>query len=278
MNIFKFVFSKMFLRHLMYAAIVGFVLITLIFFSLRIYTGHGKSIVVPDFSGLTEKNMYNVAKENNLRIEVADSIFIKEMPRGVVVGQNPKSGFNVKKNRRIFIILNSIIPEKVRMPDAVGVSLRQAKEKLANLDIEIGKLIYVPDIATNSVLKQQISGVEIPAGTLIPKGTEVDLVLGKGLSNERTQMPDLFACTFIQAKDKIIQSALNNGAIIFDETVTNAEDTVKAKVWRQYPAYAEGKKIRLGMSVDIWLTADSTQFMPDTLKTIIDENINLESD
>ncbi|MDA3779779.1 MAG: PASTA domain-containing protein [Bacteroidales bacterium] len=278
MNVFKFVFSKVFLRHLIFSVIAGFILIFVIFLWVRIYTNHGKTIPVPDFKGLTEKNMYNVAKEHNLRLEVSDSIFIEEMPRGVVVEQNPKPDFKVKKNRRIFIILNSIVPGKVRMPDVVGVSLRQAKEKLMSMNILIGKLIYVPDIAVNSVLKQQINGVDINFDTLIPKGTKIDLVLGKGLSNKTTQMPDLFAYTYIEAKDMIIGSALNSGAIIFDESVVNADDSASAKVWRQYPAYVVDRRIQLGSSVDLWLTVDSTHFVADTMGTFIDEKLNLEAE
>ncbi|MEA3317406.1 MAG: PASTA domain-containing protein [Bacteroidota bacterium] len=278
MNIFKFVFSKVFWRHVVYAVAAGFLILFIVFFSLRIYTGHGNTIIVPDFKGLTEKNMYNVAKKHNLRLEVSDSVFIKNMPRGVVVGQNPNAGFDVKKNRRIFIVLNSIIPEKVRMPDVVGISLRQAKDKLMNLDIEVGKLIYVPDIALNSVLKQQINGEDIRSGKLIAKGTKVDLVLGKGLSNKRTQIPDLFSNTFSQAKDLIIKSALNTGAIIFDETVISADDSTSAKVWRQYPAYSNNRSIQLGTSVDLWLTVDSTYFITDTLGLVNEENINIETE
>jgi beta-lactam-binding protein with PASTA domain len=148
----------------------------------------------------------------------------------------------------------------------VGVSHRQAKAVLKNAGLEIGTLIHVPDIAVNNVLKQRFNGEEIEPGVLIPKGSKVDLVLGKGLSNEKTTLPDLHEYTLMEAKDRLLRAALNVGAIIYDTSVVEAVDTAQAKVWRQYPVYKENKQIRLGSTVDLWLSVDSLRFTePDTL-------------
>jgi len=266
MTLLQFLKSKFFLKNLLYAILIAAGLIFIVFLSLRIYTHHGQKIPVPDFRGLTKKEVYKKAEQKKLNIEFIDSVYNNDMPKGTVIEQNPEPDFNVKKGRRIFITLNAFNPEKVKMPNVVGVSHRQAKAVLKNVGLEIGKLIHVPDIAVNNVLKQRFNGKEIEQGELIPKGSKVDLVLGKGLSNEKTTIPDLHEYTLMEAKDRLLRAALNVGAIIYDTSVVEAVDTAQAKVWRQYPVYKENKQIRLGSTVDLWLSVDSLRFAePDTL-------------
>lgn len=266
MTLLQFLKSKVFLNNLLYAILIAAGLIFIIFLFLRIYTHHGQKIPVPDFRGLTKEEVYKKAEQNNLNIEFIDSVYNHDMPKGTVIEQNPEPGFNVKKGRRIFITLNAFNPEKVKMPNVVGVSHRQAKAVLKNVGLEIGKLIHVPDIAVNNVLKQRFNGEEIKPGVLIPKGSKIDLVLGKGLSNEKTTLPDLREYTLMEAKDRLLRAALNVGAIIYDTSVVEAVDTAQAKVWRQYPVYKENKQIRLGSTVDLWLSVDPLRFAEsDTL-------------
>ncbi len=266
MTLLQFIKSKDFFKHLLYAVLIEAGLLIITFLTLRIYTHHGQKIPVPDFRGLTMDEVYKKASDYKLIIEVTDSVFNNDMPKGTVIEQNPEPDFNVKKRRRIFITMNAFNPEKVNMPNVVGVSHRQARAVLKNAGLEIGKLIHVPDIAINNVLKQRFDGEEIEPGTLIPKGSKVDLVLGNGLSNEKTTLPDLYEYTLIEAKERLLGAALNVGAIIYDESVEEAVDTAQAKVWRQYPMYKENKQIRLGSTVDLWLSVDSLKFTePDTL-------------
>ena len=266
MTLLHFLKSKTFFKNLLYAILIGVGLIAITFLFLRIYTHHGQKIPVPDFRGLTKEEVYKKAENSKLNVEFIDSVYNNDMPKGTVIEQNPEPDFNVKKHRRIFITLNAFNPEKVKMPNVVGVSHRQAKVALKNAGLEIGKLIHVPDIAVNNVLKQRFKGEEIKPGTSIPKGSKINLVLGKGLSNEKTTLPDLNEYSLIEARDRLLRAALNVGAIIYDTSVVEAVDTAQAKVWRQYPVYENNKQIRLGSTVDLWLSVDSLKFAePDTL-------------
>jgi beta-lactam-binding protein with PASTA domain len=263
MTFFQFIKSKAFLKHLLFA-IAGFIgLLIITFLGLRLYTHHGQRLSVPDFTGLTIEEVHKKAKKSKLRIEIADSVFNNNLPRGTVIKQNPIPDFKVKKNRRIFITLNAVNPEKVEMPNIVGVSHRQAEAILKNVGLEIGRLIHIPDIAVNNVLKQKFEGNEITKGTLIPKGSKIDLVLGMGLSNQKTQVPNLDHYTLDDAKNRVLRSALNLGAVIYDESIIDGIDSLNAKVWRQYPSYKENKKIRLGSTIDLWITVDSTILYPE---------------
>lgn len=270
MTLFKFLTSKTFIKHLLYAFGIITAMLILTFLILKVYTHHGQALSVPNFTGLTLEEVQIKAKKNKMRIEISDSIFNNNKPKGTVIEQNPAVGFKVKKNRRIFLVINASNPEKVKMPNIVGVSHRQAEAVLKNSGLEIGRLIHVPDIAVNNVLKQKYNGNEIEEGDLVPKGSKIDLVLGMGLSDQKTQIPDLDHYTLEKAKNRILRSALNMGAIIYDESILDKTDSSEAQVWRQYPSFKENKLIRLGSTVDLWLTVDSARLYPKTQMQIAD--------
>ena len=51
---------------------------------------------------------------------------------------------------------------------------------LMALDLEIGDFIYKNNIGKDMVLDTQIDGKSVPAGTIIPKKSKIDLILGNG--------------------------------------------------------------------------------------------------
>ncbi|HKL38505.1 MAG TPA: PASTA domain-containing protein [Bacteroidales bacterium] len=269
MKLLDFIKSRDFLKHLVIAVVVAIVLFSSTFMILNIYTQHGDSFPLPDFKKLSREEASELAADYDVEVEVTDSVYQDDWPKGTVVKQNPTAGFHVKQERTIFLTMNAQNPEMVKMPNVVGLSHRAAKATLNNSGLKIGKLIHVPDIAVNNVLKQKISGEEIDPGETIPKGTQVDLVLGKGLSNRRADLPELIGDTLARAKNVILQNAMNLGAVKYDTTVHNGEDSSRAFVWQQYPPYKDNKEIRLGTYIDLWLTLDSAKLPePDTTQRI----------
>ncbi len=71
------------------------------------------------------------------------------------------------------------------MPDLVDLPLNQAMAMIHNSGLQMGELSYKPDISVNMVLNQRLNGKDIAAGDSIHKESVIDLVLGKGLSNQR---------------------------------------------------------------------------------------------
>jgi len=246
------------------------------FISLKIFTNHNEYIKLPSFIGKTEPEVKNLCKQYKLRYVITDSIYSNKAKPGTVVEQIPKPGVNVKENRKIFITINAVEPEKISMPDITGISIREAALIAEIYGIKIGNLKFVPDIAKNNVLKQQYKGQEIAPGTLIPKGSVIDLVVGTGISNEKTYVPCLYGLTYKQVEQTLTEAALNIGAVIYDETIKNAKDSAYAIVYRQNPSFRPNPtQLNLGYPVDIWLTVDSTMNIPncDSLKSIITDTI-----
>ncbi len=280
MDFLRFLKTKLFLRHLGLAVALGIILLLGTMLWLRIYTHHGHTITVPDLTGLTEDEVSDVVSSRQLRYEVVDSIYSDEMPRGTVLKQNPSPHSDVKKNRRIFLTMNAENPETVTMPRLVGLSIRQARLALQNAGLTLGDIEYRPDYAINNVLQQMHQDSVIMEGTEIQKGSVIELVLGMGLSNETTRVPQLVGLSLDLARERIADFYLNIGAITYDEeleeqmmdresvaiTGEDPADTIQPFVWRQYPEYDEFRRLKMGMEVDIWLTTDSSMLpKPDSI-------------
>ncbi len=266
MDFLRFLLSKKFFGHLGIAIAVGIILILAVLLWLRIYTHHGQAITVPNLTALTTDEVGDVTTSRQLRYEVVDSVFSNELPRGTVLKQNPKANSRVKKDRKIFLTMNAVNPEMVSMPALVGLSNRQSRLALQNAGLILGDISYQPDYARNNVLQQMHNGSVINEGTEITKGTVIDLVLGMGPSSETTRIPDLIGVGLEAATDMIADYYLNIGAITYDESMENAEDSSAAFIWRQYPEFEEFSRLNMGMEVDIWMSIDSTLLpQPDSI-------------
>jgi beta-lactam-binding protein with PASTA domain len=269
MKFFRFLISKVFFKNLLYAIVVFIIIVLGTLLWLRLYTHHGKERSVPDFTGMTLEEAEITARKNKLMYKIIDSVYTNVVNRGTVYEQNPKARFKVKKWRTVFLTINAFKPEMVKMPNLIGLTYRQAKAILETNGLEVGKLSYVPDLAINNVMEQKLGGEVIEQYEFVEKGASIDLVLGKGLSNETTLAPYIISLSFEEAKQKILDASLNPGAFIFDETVKNKKDSSNAIVWKQNPEFDVKNPVQLGSPVYIWLTIDSSKLLqPDTLSVI----------
>ena len=261
----KFLLSRIFWKNLFYAILITAGLLLIVWLGLMIYTRHGQKKTVPDFYGLSLDDARQLARKNKFVLIVSDSLYTHDVPPGNIVEQLPQPGTKVKKGRKIFFTVNAVRPEIVPVPHVVGYTLRQAKAMLETNGFKLGELKYVPDLGVNNVLKQYFRGQELQAGDSAEKGSTIDLVLGKGLTNEKTSLPDFTGMHYEQAEAGIVNSALNLGAVVYDESVTNGEDSMNAFVWKQIPEYSPNARVPVGTPMYIWLTIDSTKLPVDTL-------------
>jgi len=275
MSLKNFLLSRIFFKNLglAIAILIGIILLLLIW--LNIYTRHGQARPVPDFYGLNLEETAILAKKNKLKFQVIDSVYTTVVARGCVSEQNPKPGFKVKKWRRIAISINAFNPEMVAIPDLVGLPKRQALSVIQSSGLEPGQLRYIPDLSVDFVIKQLHNGREVNPGDSIQKGSVIDIVLGKGLSNERTPVPELLGMTFERAKSSILGASLNLGAFIYDNSVINAGDSAKAFVYKQNPEYNEEATLQLGSAVYMWLTIDSAKLVVDSTLVVTGDSLNL---
>lgn len=247
------------LKQMKNALIFFLTLYLLVTLFLRIYTHHGQAFSVPDVGGMSVEEATGALKALSLKPLVIDSVFVAGAEKGSIVEQNPSPNFKVKAERTIFLIINARNPEIVSLPGLNGITMRQARAILETRGLRIGRISYLPDIAQNSVLSASIKGKKLQPGDKITKGSAVDLVLGKGLGGESSEIPNLIGLDLNEAQNRITDGYLNTGAVNFDHTVLTALDSVQARVFKQRPESQPGARMAMGAFLDIWLTIDSTK-------------------
>lgn len=242
------------LKNLLAAIVFIILLIVAATWGLSLITRHGQTVQTPDFTNLSIQEAEQLARESDVQVKVVDSVFVRRLAGGVVYRQQPKAGATVKKGRSVFLTINSVVPRKVVMPNLYGYSVTEARAELQNRGLSLGKLNYVKDIATNTVLGQFCEGKEAPAGALVVNGSVIDLKVGASSEENKTIVPRVIGMKYIRAVDALHDRFLNAGRIRFDEGVRSYADSMNAVVYKQD---AVGEQKALGASVNLYLTLDS---------------------
>jgi len=272
-RIYQSIVQRIFLRDIILAFLIVVIGAFIIILILKIYTRHSEELSVPELRGLTLEEAVITATSRQMQVVVFDSVFLTDFERGSVVDHHPKAGFKVKRNRKIFLTMNAMNPERVPMPDLISLTFRQATARLETYSLKVGEVTYEPDIGINLVLQQKVSGKEILPGDSISKGSFIDLVLGKGLSDEMTSVPVLTGLKLEEARIMAADRFLRIGGILTDNTIINEEDKINAWIYQQRPDTGSNAMLPLGSSIDIWITLDSTKIpIADTMTINADED------
>ena len=246
----KSLFSdKLLLKNFLLASITLPLLFFIYLKFLDIYTLHDKYIIVPDYRGYNLNQLDSISEKNKLRYVIIDSISDLNQPKGIVINQDPKPQTKVKKKRRIYLTVTETNTSIVQFPDVYDLTLRQALRKIEIVGLKVGKLEYRSDIATNKILDFNVNGISIYANQEILKGTVVNLVVGRGLSDEYVIVPDLMDLNRVAAHIVLKTSSLNIGTEFYDN---NVEDSANAIIYKQTPPYDNQNQIKLGSTIDIF--------------------------
>lgn len=180
MTFLKFLGSKEFLKQLLYAGLIIVVLVFLLLWWLRSTTNHNQKIEVPNLAKLSIDKVEDVLNDLDLRYEVLDSAnFNPEYPRFSIIEQIPRPGRYVKEDRKIYLTINPSGYRKVKVPEVIGITARQAKPTLLAMGFQIGKLSSRPHISDH-VLEMRYKGEKLKPGSEIPKKAIIDLIVGDG--------------------------------------------------------------------------------------------------
>jgi beta-lactam-binding protein with PASTA domain len=246
----KFIFSKTLLVNIILAAGLGLLIFYGTYKWLGTYTHHGESIEVPDLRGMPLEELDDFLAERNLKYQIVDSIFDGTRTGGTVLEQDPAALSRVKVNRTLYLTINAALPPKVKMPDLIDVSFRQAEAILQTFGLKTGDVTYVPDLAKNAVLEQKYKGSGIKPGVEIYKGSSIDLVLGDGMGTTDVVVPHLVGLSYPDALTVLRGASLNPGGVYFDEDI---QDSLDAVVYRQEPESGTGITISQGDKIDLYL-------------------------
>jgi beta-lactam-binding protein with PASTA domain len=234
--------------------------------SLSWFTHHGEYLKVPAVKGQNVDNAIKILESRGFDVIIQDSVYFDSIPRYTVIKQLPDPDATVKVNRTVFLTINRATTPAINMPKLEGLSFRFAYDMLQRNHLRLGDTIYRPDFMKGSVLEQQYNGSRITAGTKVPWGARITLIIGGGLEVQQMLVPDLVGLTFAEAKALLETKGITLASVI---AMTTVKDTAAAFVYKQNPERFDIDKtplyIRPGQTMDVWLSPMPLEM--DSLKT-----------
>jgi len=225
MSFFAYLKTKSFRNTILLAIGSVIVVVLIAFYSLGYYTRHGSGIPVPKVTGLAVEKALSMLKDQGFGVSI-DSVYVVDQVPGTVVEQDPDAGTNVKENRVIYIKIVKNQAPPVALPDILDAPYISAVATISNYGLKVGDTTYRSDIARNHVLEVKFGGQTIQAGTKIPKGSKIDLVLGDGAGASEVDIPDLLNQDLDAARFAIKGSGLTLGTITYEGTITDSTNVV----------------------------------------------------
>lgn len=185
MSLLKFLLSKTFLKQILIAIGVSVLLVILVMQYLKVTTKHGDYILVPDLTKKSLNEVDQILEKAKLRSVVLDSTeFNPDFPRFAVIEQDPEPNTEVKEGRKIYLTINPTGYRKVKVPNVIQVTRRNAESMLKAVGLNVAKVSYIDEIGEDMVYYIRYKGEDILPGTQLPKTAGVELVCGNGKHEE----------------------------------------------------------------------------------------------
>lgn len=220
-------------------------LVWLTFRWLEFHTHHGQEIPVPNVVNMSVRDAVKALDDAGLEYEVDSFKYDPKFKPYQVLKVYPGSGSHVKNGRMVELLVNPKTWAPVAVPDILDRYKGLAFQRLDQVGLKVGDTIFEPSIQRDAVIRMQFNGTTLKPGTLLPRFSVIDLVIGSGPKRDIT-IPNLVGLTVAEAKAIIAQNLFEVGLV---EHEGNVQDDNQI-VYYQDP---EGGSVRdQGMQIDLW--------------------------
>lgn len=212
-------------RFLLYTAFFIALIVAVSYYLVVRYVTWEKPIAAPDLREMTvDQALEKVGVENSLqRIGIQQS----SLPAGRIISQDPKPGVEIKTGTPIRVVVSSgmnLIP----VPGGiVGDTRRRGAFRLRSVGLEEGN---IAQIAMPGVAGQTILATDPPAGTGVPDGWKVNLLISSGEAASAHTMPPLIGYTMDQARELLAIEGLKA-----EERIESKPGAAPGKIHAQLP-------------------------------------------
>ncbi len=197
------------------------------------------TVEVPNVVGKQVSVAKNILEDNHLRVSTSE-VSNPDVPAGQVISQTPSAGEKVKEQRTIHLVVSKGVGD-ITVPDLSGMTVEQAKARLKELGLVIGKI----STGNNQDKPDAVIISQSPSGdSKVTKGTTIDITINK-LVAKKVEMPNVIGMTLKDARDALnsLELSVNQIAGSVDEKSVVTEQSVKA-----------GQKIDVGGAVNLTTT------------------------
>ena len=243
------------LKHVLIAAAIIVALAWGALIGVDFYTHHGEAQVIPDLRGTYVEEAQQILAKKGLYAQVIDSVYVRNKRQGTIIEQIPAPNSTVKSNRPVYIVINSHKVRQVGLPELSDVSYRQADALLQAVGLSVANVEYAPSQFKDLVIDVKLHGRSIYAGTRIPEGSAVVLVVGNGDGSSEAKVPSLKSMGLEAATQTINNAYFTLGSVEYDVPPNGNEN--KYFIYRQKPA--AGSSSPAGTKIELFLTTDKAR-------------------
>lgn len=174
---------------------------------------HGAEVQVPTLKDMTVADARSQTAGLGLNLVVDNRYYSSDVAAGHILTQSPEPGTVVRREWRVRVS-ESLGPQKVEVPNTVGIDERVAAMNLRRVGLSVGVTARLPDGAApeETVLAQdpppRAQGIEGPNVNLLVAAPAVDLPDGY-------VMPDLVGVPLVAAQAALARVGLKSGMPVF---------------------------------------------------------------
>ena len=202
------------------------------------------TVDVPNVVGKQVTVAKHILEDNHLRVSVSE-VSNPDVPAGQVISQSPEANEQVKEQRTVHLVVSKGVGD-ITMPDITGMTIDQARSRLKNLGLVIGKISAgTDDSKEDGVILMQSP----PGDSKVTKGATVDVTVNR-VKSKKVELPNLVGMTVKDAKDALASSGLN-------ATIIGAGDDT-AVITQQSPEAGSS----LDANTSVALTAEAKKAAP----------------
>lgn len=174
---------------------------------------HGAEVQVPSLKGMTVADARSQTSGLGLNLEVDNRYYSSDVAPGHILTQSPPAGTVVRREWRVRVA-ESLGPQKVEVPDMIGVDDRVAALKLRRVGLSVGMTAHLPYAGADegTVLAQ-----DPPAHAQGIAGPSINLLVADPPmeSSDGYVMPDFTGVPIVAAQAALARVGLKGPAPVF---------------------------------------------------------------
>jgi beta-lactam-binding protein with PASTA domain len=222
-----------------FSGLLSFILATILFFTLmtlaiywlvcHVFIPPG-DLKTPDLRGKPFLEAAKVLRNQNLSIKWERDQPNETVQEGNIITQKPEPGTPIKKGSSIRVVVSGGLA-LVPLPDLRRVTQNRAQILLRKAGLEVGNRTLLPS-TTDPV--GTVLATDPPAGTGVPQGSKINLLVATGQGQMMQAMPNLAGMTLDQARE-----VLTKAGLFATELPVSAEGAAPGQVVSQNPPAGE---------------------------------------
>jgi serine/threonine-protein kinase len=178
-------------------------------FVIFTFLTRGGDVEVPNLTGQEIRAALELASRSELGLTISGTGHDPSIPPGHIVSQDPDPGVRIRKNRIVRVTVSQGTPT-VLVPDLTGLTARRARLQLTQSGLRMGSISrsHVRHARLDAIVTQTPH-----PGILVPRDTEVDLLISEGRLPITYVLPDMTGLPVEEVMDSMRRWGLTSGQI-----------------------------------------------------------------